>query len=383
MKKVLFVATVSQHFFYFHQPCFELFNKWGWEVHVACSGDFPLNFVDERHDIPFSRSPFSVHNIQAYGALKKIIDSNKYDIIHCHTPVGGAITRIAARNSRKSGTRVIYTAHGFHFFKGASFLNWCLYYPIESLLSRDTDCLITINDEDYEIAQKRLHSARVDYIHGVGCDNSRFHKANEEKKREIRRTLGYKDDEFLMIYVAELNKNKNQSMLIKAVKQVRRSYPNVRLLLVGPDNFCGTHREFAKRINAIDGIDFLGTRNDVEYLLNACDIAVASSFREGLPVNIMEAMSCGLPVVATDNRGHRALVNDGTTGFLVDINDYLSMSLKIETLMKEKGLYNLMSENALKAVEPFFKSNVLTELESIYTKYDDVVASTHEKAEVK
>ncbi len=369
MKKVLFVATVSQHFFYFHQPCFELFKKWGWEVHVACSGDFPLNFVDRRFDLPFARSPFSSQNIAAYKQLKKIISENQYDIIHCHTPVGGALTRLAAGKSRKNGTKVIYTAHGFHFYKGASIAAWLVFYPIESLLARHTDCLITINDEDYSIAKRKLRCGRVEHVHGVGCDNEKFHRASREEKQKIRSSLGYSDNEKLLIYVAELNSNKNQSMLIRAVKELLDSGQNVRLLLAGSDNLDGRYQSLSEELGISEKIDFLGSRDDVDILLNACDIAVASSLREGLPVNIMEAMASGLPVVAADNRGHRALVENERTGFLTGVNDYKQMAEKISLLLCDRMIYNKMSDNAIKAVIPFCKNKVLCELEKIYSDY--------------
>lgn len=369
VKKVLFIATVSQHFFYFHQPCFELFKKHGWEVHVACSGDHTLEFVDKRFNLPFSRSPISVQNIIVYKKLKQIINENKYEIIHCHTPVGGVLTRLAARKARKSGTKVIYTAHGFHFFKGASLSGWCIFYPIECFLARFTDCLITINSEDYSIAERKLQCHKVELIHGVGCDNERFCKAGSEEKQLIRKQLGYSPDEKILIYVAELNKNKNQSMLIRAVKQLKDKGKSVRLLLVGPDNARGIYSKLAKKLGVEGNIDFLGRRNDVNILLKACDIAVASSLREGLPVNIMESMTSGLPVVASDNRGHRELVLDTVTGFLTKPDNSCEMADKISLLLDDKELYERMSENAVKAAAPYCKANVLSELEKIYSEF--------------
>ncbi len=274
-----------------------------------------------------------------------------------------------AKKARKNGTKVIYTAHGFHFFKGASISGWCIFYPIEYILARFTDCLITINSEDFSIAKSKFKCKKIELVHGVGCDNEKFCKASSEEKQIIRNNLGYSPDEKILIYVAELNKNKNQSLLIRVVKRLKENGKCVRLLLVGPDNSGGAYQKLAESLGIGDSIDFLGSRNDVDILLKACDIAVASSLREGLPVNIMEAMASGLPVVAADNRGHRELVKDTVTGFLTKPNDFSEMADRISALLDDKMLYDSMSENAVKAVIPFSKRRVLGELEEIYSVF--------------
>src|SRR5665647_3590526 len=170
-----------------------------------------LQQMMEQFDIPSQRSPCKLNNIRAYHQLKSIIDENKYEIIHCHTPMGGVLARLAARAARKQGTKVIYTAHGFHFCKGAPIINWLVYYPLEKILSRLTDCLITINEEDYALAVKqRLKAKRIERVHGVGVDTERFKPMGESHKSESRINIGYKSDDFLMFYAAEFNKNKNQ-----------------------------------------------------------------------------------------------------------------------------------------------------------------------------
>ena len=154
MKKVLFAATVDSHIKQFHLPYLKWFKEHGYEVHVATNGKEVIPYCDVKHQISFERSPLKFNNIKAIGQLKKIIEKEQFEIIHCHTPMGSVVTRLAALKARKNGTRVIYTAHGFHFFKGAPIQNWLIYYPIEKLMARYTDCLITINEEDYEFAKK-------------------------------------------------------------------------------------------------------------------------------------------------------------------------------------------------------------------------------------
>ena len=155
-KKVLFCATVDYHFKAFHLPYLKWFKEQGWQVHIAASGELELPYTDQKFNIPIQRSPFRMKNFEAYNKLKQLMDHNKYDIIHCHTPMGGVLARLAARKTRANGTKVIYTAHGFHFCKGAPLINWLTYYPIEKMLANDTDCLITINQEDYQIALRAV-----------------------------------------------------------------------------------------------------------------------------------------------------------------------------------------------------------------------------------
>ena len=205
MKKVLFVATVTRHINAFHIPYLKWFKEQGYEVHVASNGDEKIEYCDKHFNLPFERFPLKVNNIKTYKELKKIIDDNNSEIVHCHAPVGGVLARLAARKARKKGTRVIYTAHGFHFYKGAPLLNWIIYYPIEKFLSRYTDCLITINQEDYELAKKRFKKAKqIEYVHGVGVDSEKFKKENlnKEQKEKLRKSLGIKEDDFVIIYTA-------------------------------------------------------------------------------------------------------------------------------------------------------------------------------------
>lgn len=369
MKKILFVATVAEHFYYFHLPCFKFFKENGWQVDVACHGDRELPCCDNRYKISIERSPADRRNLKAYRELKSIIQENHYDIIHCHTPMGGILARLAARSERRHGTKVIYTAHGFHFYKGAPKLNWAVYYPIELVMSSLTDCLITINDEDYSFAKKHLRAKRTVKVDGVGYNSDRFYRISDEEKAKLRREKGYGQNEKLLIYVAEMNANKNQGMLLLALKEILKKEKNVRLLIVGADNFDGKYIALADELGVSENVDFLGHRDDACDLVHISDIAVGSSLREGLPVNVMEALACGLPVVLFDNRGHRALCRNGYNGFVVMPNDYKTMAQKTVSLLTDENLYSQMSANAAEFVKPYAKENVIVELKEIYEKY--------------
>ncbi len=371
MKKILYVATITEHFYYFHLPYLKMFHDLGWQVDVASHGDVELPFCDNRYEIPIKRSPADKDNLQAYKMLKKIIKDNHYDLIHCHTPMGGILARLAAASERRRGAKVLYTAHGFHFYKGAPKANWLVFYPIELVMSFFTDCLITINDEDYNFAKKALKAKDIKKVNGVGYNSDRYYPVSEDEKLALREKLGYKQDEKLLIYVAEMNANKNQSMLIKALKILSERQDDVRLLIAGADNFGGEYLRLAKELGVDDKVDFLGHREDINDILHLSDIAVGSSVREGLPVNVMEALACGLPVVLSDNRGHRVLAADGENGYIVDINDYEAMADKIALVLSDTELYNRLSENAAELIKPYSKESVLEELKLIYGKYID------------
>ena len=369
MKKILYVATITKHFYYFHLPSMKMFKDMGWQVDVASHGDFELPFCDNRYEISIQRSPADKQNLNAYKQLKKIINENDYDIIHCHTPMGGMLARLSARKSRKKGTKVLYTAHGFHFYKGAPKLNWMIFYPIELVMSFMTDCLITINDEDYQFAKKHLKAKQTKKVNGVGYNSDRYFPVSDEEKSALREKLGYSNDEKLLIYVAEMNANKNQSMLIKTLKILNDKNDIFRLLIVGADNFNGEYVRLAEEIGVKDKVDFLGHREDIDDLIHVSDIAVGSSIREGLPVNVMEALACGLPVVLSDNRGHRVLAVNGKNGYVVNVNDCETMAARIEEIACDDEKYSQFSSNAVELVKPYSKESVLNELKEIYAQY--------------
>ncbi|MBT2709469.1 glycosyltransferase family 4 protein [Pseudomonas sp. ISL-84] len=337
---------------------------------MAAAGELDLPYVDQKFNIPIQRSPFKRKNIGAYKQLKGTIDRNQYKIIHCHTPMGGVLARLAARSARKHGTKVIYTAHGFHFCKGAPPLNWLIYYPIERTLARLTDCLITINDEDYNLAVKHGFKAKqIEHVHGVGVDINRFCPVKKFNKSVLRAEYGYKDDDFLLFYAAEFNKNKNQKLLIQALSHIKENVPNAKLLLAGEGPMLQVCRNLAEQLGIAKMINFLGFRNDVELLLKMSDIAVGSSFREGLPVNIMEAMASGLPVVVSSNRGHSELIQNGINGYTISPKNYQDFGLRILEIYQITELSKKMGIESRNKVKKFAIDQVSRELQSVYSTY--------------
>lgn len=366
MKKVLFVATITRTINAFLIPYLKMFKEQGYEVHVASNGEEEIEYCDKHYNILFARNPLKFGNIKAYKELKKLIINNDYEIIHCHTPVAGVLTRLASRKARKKGSKVFYTAHGFHFYKGAPKLNWIIYYPIEKICSRWTDCLITINTEDYERAKRKFKKCkRIEYVHGVGMNTGRFEKelVNEEKLK-IRESLGIKKNDIVFSYIAELNKNKNQILLINTIKELKKEKDNIKLLLVGDGPLRNYYKEVIEKENLLDNIKLLGKRNDINEILSITDIYLASSIREGLPVNIMEAMYKGLPIVANDNRGHRELIKNGENGFVISNNK--EFCKKIYKLVNDKSLIEMFANNNKKSIDDYLIINVKKTMIDIY-----------------
>lgn len=347
MKKVLFTATVDSHIKHFHIPYLKLFKDNEYEVHVATNTDEPIEYCDVKHKVSFERSPFKTNNLKAINQLKEILDEEKFDIIHTHTPMGSVVTRIAAIETRKQNkTRVIYTAHGFHFYKGAPIINWLLFYPVEKILSKYTDTLITINKEDYELAKKKFTKTNVEYVLGVGVDENKFNfEMTEEEKIKLREEVGCNKDSFILIFSAELSKRKNQGMLIRAMNELVKENDNIHLLLPGKDSMNGKYQFQTKKLGIENNVHFFGYRKDIPKLLKISDVVVSSAKQEGLPVNIIEAMMCGLPVVATDCRGNRDLVIDNENGYIVGIGDYKQFEVEVFKLYSDKKLKKVISIN--------------------------------------
>lgn len=369
-KKVLFCATVDGHILRFHTPYLKFFKDSGWEVHVASRGDSDIPFCDKKINIEFQRTPFSSKNIKAYRELKKVLAQNIYNIIHCHTPVGGALTRLAARKFRNKGTKVIYTAHGFHFYKGAHIKNWIFYYPIEKILSGYTDCLITLNEEDYRTAiLNKFGSCEIKHVNGVGIDLQKFKPVSIEKRNSLRHHYGYKPEQFLLFYAAELNYNKNQSLLIKIIKELIIKIPQIRLLLAGGGALEKDYREMAKELKVEDNVDFLGHRKDIPELLSISDVVVASSKREGMPVNIMEAMASGKPIVATNIRGHRDLIVNGENCFLFELDDVEKAVHSIVKLYNSPNLIQQIGKAGIERVKKYSLDSVMKEMIKIYESF--------------
>ena len=372
-KKVLFVATVvKQHIMTFHIPYLRMFQEMGWETAVASSNDYEdpkdLNIpnCDTYYEIPFERIPWKTGNIRSYRMLKEIIDREKYDIIHCHTPVGAMIARLAAAGARKRGTKVIYTAHGFHFHKGSSLVSWLAYYPVEWFLAFLTDVLLTMNREDYALAKRKMHAKRVEYVPGVGIDTRRFDQTDFDRG-DKRHSLGFGEDDFLILTVAEMNKNKNQSMVLKALARMkdREEYAHMKYLICGMGEYGKVLQQQAKDLGVEDHVFFMGYRKDIPDIYRSCDLFAFLSYREGLPVALMEAMSSGLPTVCSAARGNTDLVENGKEGLIVE-QDPDAVAGAILKLYHDADRRRQFGAAAKEKVRQFDNENVHRIMKEIY-----------------
>lgn len=371
MKKVLLTATVQSHIAQFHLPLIDMLQKEGFEVHVAAKDNLfeknglKLTSPNKIYDISFHRSPFRFENRMAYKQLKQIISENNYSIIHCNTPVGGILTRMAARKLRESGTQVYYTAHGFHFYKGASPINWLIYFPVEKFFAKYTDKIFTISKEDYVLAKVKKFKTKVERIHGVGADTSKYFPISPEENLEIRKKEGFKQEDFICICVGELNSNKNQITLIKAVKDIINWIPNFKLLLAGN----GPKREELEkyiRDNELNSfVNLIGYRNDLDKFIKISNVVVSASIREGLGLNIIEAMLCEKPIIASKNRGHNELIRNGENGILVNAKKSNEFAKAIVTV-HQNDLSSNFAKKSLIYSEKYTKESVVSELKLGY-----------------
>lgn len=368
MKKVLVVATIGA-FLGFERNDINILKGMGYEVYIACNEEgyeeYLNDFKCERFNVPFARSPFSKENIRAYKELKRIIKENQFDLIHCHTPMGGVLARLCAAKYRKKGNlKVIYTAHGFHFFKGAPLKNWILYYLVEWLLSFKTDVIITINKEDYGRAKRNFHAKKVEYIPGVGVDTETIESIIIDRENK-RQSLGIDKKDFVFFAVGELHARKNQQVIIEALQKIDNK--NLRCIIAGVGPLKEYYENLIKEYNLEDRVKLLGFRNDVIELCKASDCFIHPSIREGLGIAPLEAMACGLPVIGSDVNGMKDYMADKKSGIVLknpkDVNE---MTRAINEIIEDEKLREDAREYNLKVVKQFDISRTDKIMRGIY-----------------
>lgn len=376
-KKALVVTTVASTIDHFCMNDISILLD-NYDVQVAANfttgnvtskeriNEFKIELINRNiciNEVEFNRNPLSKNNLKAYKKLKEIIRHNKFDLIHCHTPIAAMLTRFASRNARKLGTKVIYTAHGFHFYKGAPLKNWLLYYPIEKWMARYTDVLITINKEDYARVKNKFKAKRVEYVPGVGIDLERFNKVKIDKDLK-RNELDLSKDAFVILSVGELNKNKNHEVVLKAIAKINN--PIIHYVICGQGQLEGYLKKLSKDLGIINQVHLLGYRKDIAEIYKVTDIFVFPSYREGLPVALMEAMANGLPVVCSKIRGNSDLIEDGYGGYLVEPTNVHGFAEYIERLISDAQLRKNLGSFNLKKAGKYAIENVALQMKRIY-----------------
>ena len=377
MKKVLIVASVISFIEWFNRENVDFLREdMQCEVHIACNLDYLDDTDEDRtkeyvnklteqgvilHNVRFARSPLKKENIAAYKQLKQIIDGERFDLIHCHTPAASMMTRLAAKKARKNGTVVMYSCHGFHFHNASKKRNWLIYYPIEKWLSRYCDYIVTINKEDYKRAQT-FHAKNVRYIPSVGVDINKI-KAVTIDKKAYQKELGIPDGGVMLLSIGELIERKNHETIIKALPLVPEQ---IYYVICGKGVLREYLEELAKKLGVENRVIFLGFRQDIPQLCHAADISAFPSKIEGLGLAGIEAMAAGVPLVASNVHGILDYVIDGETGYACAPTDVKGFANAIEKLALDEQLREAMKPACLKAVEPFEKANALQVMHTIY-----------------
>lgn len=371
-KKVLFSATVDSHILAFHIPYLKYFKKQGYEVHVASNGTEKIPYTDIKHTISIQRNPFNLKNIYAIFKLKKIIDNEKYNIVHTHTPMGSVVTRLASiRSRKKNNTRIIYTAHGFHFYKGAPPINWLIYFPIEKILSYFTDDLITLNDEDHKYALLNFKGIKnIHKVNGVGVNLSKFRPGNQNNKSMLRNKFGFEENIFIILCVAEFTANKGQEFIVESAVELKKLIPNIKILFAGSGDRIIKTKKLVEKLNLSDVVYFLGYRKDMHNIYKISDIQISASIREGLPINIIEAMASGLPVVCSKIRGHTDLVRDERNGLTYTVRNKDEFLKAIARMYKDSSLIQKAKDINPIDVKIYSQDKVLRLMKKIYEKND-------------
>ena len=348
------VQFFTEHIKFWHEN--------GYHIDLVCSpvGGKVNNLVEFFSEIKngsiktvaLNRSPFKVSNLKGFLQLRKIAQKEHYDIVVTNEPVMGVLTRLAFADKRE--TKVIYIAHGFHFYKGGPKLSGSIYKIIESFTAHFTDILVTINKEDFEAAKKfKLRkNGMVHHIPGIGVNTSRFYKSSDDERAVIRKEFGLSEGDFAVAVVGELNDNKNQDVIIKAIASLKDECPGLKALFMGTGEKADCLMKLCNQVNADDRIQFLGYRSDVDRILSACDLGISASIREGLGLNLIEEMASGLPIVASENRGHKDVVTEDC-GILVQPTSVDEFAKAILTYYKSSEKCEAASKNNLERCKQF------------------------------
>lgn len=368
MDKLLFISNITNSITNFCIPSYLACEKLNIEFHLASNLD-GFNNIEKSykninlHNIKCGRSPFSLKNFHAYKEVCKIIEENNITYIHCNTPIGGILGRLCGRKYKVK--KVIYTAHGFHFYSGASVFNKLLFKTAEKMMARLTDCLITMNEEDY-LAAKKMHLKKGGYVYkvpGVGINTNEFFKIMLDKEI-YKKNLGLKKEDFICIGVGDLVKNKNFETTIKAIKYLNMD--NVHYLICGDGPERENLNKLVREINIVEQVHFLGFRQDIKELLAISDCFLFASLREGLPRSTMEAMATGLPCIVSKIRGNVDLIDEQLGGFCVSKKDFVSFSNSLKHIIESQSLREKMGQYNMNKIKNFDINIVCEKILDIY-----------------
>lgn len=371
MNKILYIATSDVHLATFHTPYLKWLGENGVQVDIVVENRGNLEFegVNNTYHLDFPRSFTKKELLVSYKKLKNIIDNGNYSIIHCHTPIPSMLTRLAARDARSKGTKVLYTAHGFHFYNGAPISRWLIYYTAEYILSKFTDAIITINKEDFDYVNNKMLHKDSYHIKGIGVDSSRFKPLNKEEKKLKRIELGIDPDKFVLLYVAEFIPRKNHEFVIRSIQSLQKTIPNLQVLFAGKGELLDKMKQLSKELEVDSSTKFLGFRKDVHLLSAIADIGISSSKHEGLGLGLTEEMFCKVPIIASYDRGHKEMVVQGENGYMFQQGNSEEFIGYVNTLYQDEELRLKMGEKAYEKAQEFEIENSLNSMKEIYKRY--------------
>lgn len=338
----------------------------GFEIHCAASLKDRSPLLDELpitlHEISISRNPLAFENYKGFKELCEIIDEHGIQYVHCHSPTGGMIGRLAAKACKVK--KIMYTAHGFHFFKGSPLKNWLLYYPVEFLLSKITDALFTINLEDFNLAREKMLAKHVYFVEGIGVDLDKFKSIAIDTNDGAY--TAFDDSRINLITIGEFIDRKNYSTLLHSVAKLEKE--KFRLFICGIGERENQIRLLAQSLGLENNVVFLGYRKDIPQLLKRCDIFVFTSFQEGLPVSVMEAMACGLPVVCSDIRGNSDLIDDALGGFTCNPHNSDEFYNRLKLLCNNEEERKRLGQYNLEKIKKYSSQELSKKMKSYYSE---------------
>ncbi len=366
--KVLLLCSTDNMIWQFLIPHIRDLQKYGATIDCVCSRTgfwfdelktkFGLNMIN----VPMTRLPLTFKNYGAYKTLVALQNENKYDLIYCQQPVGGMLGRLLGR---KFKIPVIYTAHGYFFFKGNNAVKNFIFKSAERVMARWTDVLITMNDEDFS-ESKKFKCENCYNISGIGLDIEKYNN-QEFDKISFKKSLGIKENEKIILSVSEFIKRKNHETMIKTFARLVKENANVKYILCGDGKLMAKMQELVQKLDLKNKVIFLGYRRDVNKIMQISDIFYHQSFHEGLTMSIMEAMYFKLPIVASSVRGNKNLVKE-EGGILTSAKDINSQLNALKYLLDNDEICEQMGEFNRKHVDKYLLKNVRKELKQIYEK---------------
>lgn len=377
MKRAMVYASVASMIQQFNMENIRLLLAQGYEVDVVCNMEHGSTITPEKIaamkreleqmgtrviHVPVPRKISAIGGIiTSFRMTRDLIARGDYSLIHCHSPIGSVLCRLANRFSGRYGrAKMIYTAHGFHFYKGAPLVNWLIFYPMERFCSRFTDVLITINREDYARAGEKMKAKQVVYVPGVGVDVEKF-RTDRESRASLRRELGLRDDEIALLTIGELCAGKNHELVIRALAKLGRK--DVRFVICGLGVLKDQLQELSRELGIEDRVTLLGYRTDIPGILGASDLFVFPSLREGLSVALMESMAAGKAVACSRIRGNTDLI-EPEGGFLFDPRSVDDCADAIGKLLESD--YGQMGRFNSQKIRGFSRETVGKQMDALY-----------------